>query len=256
MPNTAGRDHLPDDAYTAAAGVASLSLMLPAVLAVPLLLGPTGAYTRLFPSRLYETPHATSDSGGVKTGVVSGLRPVLGLGLGLGAVAVGQAAVATYHWLRGFSGDRGGSGSGGRGGGSGGRGGRGSNSNRLTPVQAKGAPTYTFGEGLAKHVANPEGFFLLGSYLAATWIFDLMPPTYYSFEGGIAWRSVASCLLIQDALRYCAHVAEHKLSPAFYRHSHKPHHRFTNPTLFDAFDGSPADTVCMILVGVIMFGGW
>ena len=37
----------------------------------------------------------------------------------------------------------------------------------------------------------------------------------------------------------------------FYRKSHKPHHRFTNPKLFDAFNGSTADTVCMILVPLI-----
>ena len=30
--------------------------------------------------------------------------------------------------------------------------------------------------------------------------------------------------------------------------SHKPHHRFVNPRLFDAFDGSVPDTFCMILV--------
>lgn len=89
---------------------------------------------------------------------------------------------------------------------------------------------------------------LLGSYLSATWLLNLMPPTYYSFEGGIAWRYVASCLLVQDALQYTAHCMEHRVSAAFYRASHKPHHRFTNPALFDAFDGSLTDTVCMILV--------
>jgi len=34
----------------------------------------------------------------------------------------------------------------------------------------------------------------------------------------------------------------------FYRKSHKPHHRFTNPKLFDAFNGSLSDTFFMILV--------
>mmetsp|Transcript_11563 Transcript_11563/g.29367 ORF Transcript_11563/g.29367 Transcript_11563/m.29367 type:complete len:145 (-) Transcript_11563:23-457(-) len=44
------------------------------------------------------------------------------------------------------------------------------------------------------------------------------------------------------------HRLEHGVHKAFYRASHKPHHRFTNPRLFDAFNGSVADTVLMILV--------
>ena len=44
------------------------------------------------------------------------------------------------------------------------------------------------------------------------------------------------------------HRAEHAISPYLYRLSHKPHHRFTNPRLFDAFNGSVADTILMILV--------
>lgn len=44
------------------------------------------------------------------------------------------------------------------------------------------------------------------------------------------------------------HRLEHDVSPAFYKWSHKPHHRFTNPRLFDAFNGSLLDTVCMILI--------
>jgi sterol desaturase/sphingolipid hydroxylase (fatty acid hydroxylase superfamily) len=47
------------------------------------------------------------------------------------------------------------------------------------------------------------------------------------------------------------HMAEHsttKFSPATYAMTHKPHHRFVNPRLFDAFNGSIGDTVCMILI--------
>ena len=33
-----------------------------------------------------------------------------------------------------------------------------------------------------------------------------------------------------------------------YQVSHKPHHKFLNPRLFDAFNGSPTDTFLMILV--------
>lgn len=47
------------------------------------------------------------------------------------------------------------------------------------------------------------------------------------------------------------HMLEHsttKLWPAFYQATHKAHHRFINPRLFDAFNGSVGDTVFMILV--------
>ena len=43
-------------------------------------------------------------------------------------------------------------------------------------------------------------------------------------------------LLIQDAIQYAMHVGEHSISPWLYKNSHKPHHHFTNPRLFDAFD--------------------
>lgn len=44
------------------------------------------------------------------------------------------------------------------------------------------------------------------------------------------------------------HRIEHVAHPKMYRISHKPHHKFTNPKLFDAFDGSVPDTTIMILV--------
>merc|ERR1712071_297799 len=44
------------------------------------------------------------------------------------------------------------------------------------------------------------------------------------------------------------HKVEHVAHPKMYRISHKPHHKFTNPKLFDAFDGSVPDTALMILL--------
>ncbi len=41
---------------------------------------------------------------------------------------------------------------------------------------------------------------------------------------------------------------EHKISGWIYRMSHKPHHRFLSPKMFDAFNGSVTDTIFMILV--------
>eukprot|EP00930_Biecheleria_cincta_P084384 TRINITY_DN7386_c0_g1_i1.p1 TRINITY_DN7386_c0_g1~~TRINITY_DN7386_c0_g1_i1.p1 ORF type:complete len:311 (-),score=33.19 TRINITY_DN7386_c0_g1_i1:173-1048(-) len=86
-----------------------------------------------------------------------------------------------------------------------------------TRIQTQ-AREYSFSEGLKTHLSQPEGFVLLGGYLIFTWM----------------------------------HFGEHKISARIYQVSHKPHHRFTNPRLFDAFDGSLTDTVCMILVPLVI----
>lgn len=93
---------------------------------------------------------------------------------------------------------------------------------------------------------------MLGGYLIATWMFGLMPSSYYSFSGGINWFHVLLQLLIQDGVQAVMHYLEHDVSPAFYKISHKPHHRFTNPKLFDAFNGSVYDTFFMILVPLVI----
>ena len=49
-------------------------------------------------------------------------------------------------------------------------------------------------------------------------------------------------LLLQDGIQYLMHLVEHKLDPRLYKASHKPHHKFTNPRLFDAFNGSATGT--------------
>merc|ERR1712070_1200980 len=74
-----------------------------------------------------------------------------------------------------------------------------------------------------------------------------MPQSYYSFKGGIQWRLVFLQLLVQDCVQYFMHLIEHNASKELYRVSHKPHHRFTNPRLFDAFNGSLTDTALMII---------
>lgn len=156
----------------------------------------------------------------------------LGLSLGLAAVVVGHIFVLIYFILRrhGFL-----------------------NSLLGEPlsVQKKGPSKYDLLEGLTTHLAQPEGFVQLGLYLSGTWMFGLMPASYYSFHGGINWMHVAAQLLIQDFIQYVMHGAEHlslKINPKLYAASHKPHHVFTNPRFFDAFNGSPADTFLMILV--------
>eukprot|EP00121_Abeoforma_whisleri_P007458 Awhi_evm1s6811 len=96
----------------------------------------------------------------------------------------------------------------------------------------------TFWVDLKTHVSNPEGFFLLGAYLTLTWMFRIMPKSYYSFEGGVNVFQVFLQLAITDFIQTLMHLAEHKVSAEIYKYSHKPHHRFIAPKFFDAFNGS------------------
>ena len=148
-----------------------------------------------------------------------------GLILGIVAVVVGQAFVLIYFHLykRGYFGE-------------------------LICVQKKTTQKYDLWAATVTHLSQPEGFVMLGGYLIGTWMFGLMPTSYYSFTGGINWFHVALQLLIVDALQYIMHRLEHDFHRQLYIISHKPHHRYMNPKLFDAFDGSIGDTFLMILV--------
>jgi lathosterol oxidase len=152
----------------------------------------------------------------------------IGLTLGIGAVVIGQIAILCYFTL--FLNFK----------------------SNLLSIQKEGPPTYNYWKEMIGHLSQPEGFIMLGAYLCGTWMLKLMPASYYSFQGGINWVHVALQLLIQDSTQYLMHYLEHKVSAEFYRMSHKPHHRFTNPKLFDAFNGSPADTFCMILAPLFL----
>merc|ERR1719353_2560015 len=100
-----------------------------------------------------------------------------------------------------------------------------STSSNFIAIQKEGARPYDLSEALMTHLAQPEGFVMLGGYLCGTWMFGLMPASYYSFEGGICWWQVAAQLLFQDFVQYGMHRLEHSASSALYRASHKPHHR-------------------------------
>jgi len=93
------------------------------------------------------------------------------------------------------------------------------------------------------HLIQPEGFLLLIGYLTITWNCGWIPSSYYSFEGNIQWIHVAELLLLQDFIQYGMHMIEHK-----YSKYHRHHHRFIHPKMFDAFNGSYMDTICMILI--------
>merc|ERR1719387_938994 len=81
-------------------------------------------------------------------------------------------------------------------------------------------------------------------------MFEIMPCSYYRFDGGVRWWMVGAQVACQDFFMFLLHYFEHKgpLGPEFYKKSHKPHHVYVNPRLFDAFDGSVPDTFCMILI--------
>lgn len=118
----------------------------------------------------------------------------------------------------------------------------------VVPIQSKGFQKYIFRDALQKHIFQPEGFILLIGYLGFSWSGGFMPESYYSFDGGIQWVRVAHLLFAQDFIQFCIHYFEHKSHLS----SHQPHHRFMNPKIFDAFNGSPVDTVVMIIIPLII----
>jgi len=193
--------------------------------ALPLLLTQQNTYEKLFPAAWYDA--APRDV--TALGTSAAWPSPLGLSLGLLAVVVGQVFVLLYFWAR-----------------------RHGKLGTLTAIQKEGARPYAWDEGVWTHLAQPEGFVMLGGYLTGYWMLGLMPASYYSFSGGINWAHVAVQLLLQDFVQYLMHLVEHKLDARLYKASHKPHHRFTNPRLFDAFNGSPTDTFLMILVPLVV----
>ena len=198
------------------------SLVWPLMLTVPLVLSTSFSplhYSHVFRHEWYQFDPS----------IDHGVPKPLGLSLGILAVAVGQFWVWVTFYLFKF-------------------GHLSRQSREPTSVQTKGARPYDFWEGLRTHLAQPEGFGLLVGYLTVTWMFRLMPRSYYSFEGTIQLRETFACLVVQDGLQFTMHLLEHVVSPKFYQLSHKPHHRFTNPRLFDAFNGSLLDTLCMIII--------
>mmetsp|Transcript_19300 Transcript_19300/g.27918 ORF Transcript_19300/g.27918 Transcript_19300/m.27918 type:complete len:370 (-) Transcript_19300:292-1401(-) len=196
-------------------------LIWPLMLTLPLLLSSPysfTSYSEIFPENMYSYDASAGDD-----------KPKpLGLCLGITAVAIGMVFIIIYFYLH--------------------RSGALSCGYEPASIQTQGPRSYDFAEGVATHLAQPEGFVMLTAYLSITWMANMMPSSYYSFEGSIQWFELALCLVIQDGIQYTMHRLEHAVSPEFYKKSHKPHHRFTNPRVFDAFNGSIADTFFMILV--------
>lgn len=146
----------------------------------------------------------------------------VGLGMGIGLVAVGQVFTLGYYALAVHT--------------------------RPLVKGHKPASGRALVAQIMGHLTQPEGFYLLFLYLSGTWMFNMMPQSYYSFEGGVNWMHVLMQLLCVDFFQFVNHLLEHKVSTEFYKISHKPHHFFIHPRLTDAYDGSPMDTMFMILV--------
>ena len=51
--------------------------------------------------------------------------------------------------------------------------------------RVQGARPYEFWEGIKSHLANPGGIVMMVAYLCASWMFDVMPCSYYHFDGGV-----------------------------------------------------------------------
>lgn len=140
-----------------------------------------------------------------------------GLFLGIGSVFIGQLVTLIYFL----------------------------NWNHVKKIQD--TPKYNKRYALVSHLLQPEGFLLLSIYLYVTWYYQLLPPSYYTYDGGIQWSSVFSQLLCQDFLQYVVHRIEHKYND-LYKFTHYRHHIHIKPIMFNAFDGSIGDTMCMIIV--------
>ena len=158
----------------------------------------------------------------------------LGLSMGIGSVFVFQVLLTTFHYAR----------------------------HRWSFLWANDhviqveKPSLNFSKELLAHATRWEGLALLLPYLCLTWMFNLMPQSYYDlshdkacvlFFGLFDPIEVVLQLLCVDFFMYLAHISEHRIN-WLYRSGHKRHHRWKNPRLFDAYSGHFYDTTLMILV--------
>eukprot|EP00924_Labyrinthula_sp_SR-Ha-C_P013064 snap_masked-scaffold_12-processed-gene-8.44-mRNA-1 protein AED:0.06 eAED:0.06 QI:0/-1/0/1/-1/1/1/0/270 len=156
---------------------------------------------------------------------LSELRNPFGLICGLSGVAFAQAVVLFYQHQRRI---------------------KNKNISIKKTIQLKKIPYLKgFWEDSLSHLQRPE-LFLLVPYLCITWLFDLMPEKYYNIEESWSFIDVIKQLLVVDFFTFCFHLAEHEI-PTIYKKTHKAHHKFTNPHLFNAFDATILDAVFLIL---------
>lgn len=148
-----------------------------------------------------------------------------GLVWGIVWVILGQIFVISYHYVRSYHG------------------------HLLTPIQTKFSTPYSqnhFSGQVAIHFTRSELLLLL-PYLVVTWMFAMLPSSYYDYAPNPSATNVILQFLCVDFFTYINHVAEHSLSE-LYRAAHKAHHKFTAPQLFNAFDATILDAVLLILL--------
>jgi len=118
---------------------------------------------------------------------------------------------------------------------------------RPRTMQYRLPPGTTLKEDLWAHIAAPESFLMTFGYLAVTWMFGLNPASYYDYAAPLNWLHVLAQFLCVDFFIYVAHRLEHAF-PDYYQRSHKFHHLFRQPKIYNAFNGSIADTLTLILI--------
>lgn len=150
-----------------------------------------------------------------------------GLLLGLGCVVVGQVAVLAYYFVRR------------------------SVFKSQNFIQYSPPPTTTLADDLYSHITSPESFMLVFGYLTTVWMLNLLPPAYYVLGGSVSWWQVLLQLLVVDAFTYIMHRIEHAWAWLYIR-SHKKHHHWINPRLYNAFSACVNDTVTLILIPLFL----
>jgi sterol desaturase/sphingolipid hydroxylase (fatty acid hydroxylase superfamily) len=112
-------------------------------------------------------------------------------------------------------------------------------------------PKINFWKDLYKHVSGLESFIMLVAYLSVTWMFRIMPASYYDLESRTNWLHVFFQFCVVDFCIYWNHILEHRVR-WLYGISHKPHHAYITPKTLDAFSGSIVDTTILILIPLVI----
>jgi len=148
-----------------------------------------------------------------------------GLWLGIRGVLIGHVVVLLYHTI--YKGI----------------GGLGYGRDSIQKVE----PTFSLFEELREHLSRPEAFTMLVPYLSITWMFKLMPKEYYDLAPSVSWFKVFLQLAVVDLITYAVHRAQHRNPLGLYQ-THKDHHVFVNPHIFNAYSGSWKDTTLLIII--------
>ncbi len=90
-------------------------------------------------------------------------------------------------------------------------------------------------------------------YLSTVLVLPIYPSSYHTYDESVNWLDVFAQFLVVDFMTFLNHVIEHNF-PRFYKISHKPHHVFINPKLYNAFNGSILDTLSLIVIPLLVTG--